>query len=81
MDKAKVFWSGRSQAVRLPKNYRFDCDEVRIRRVGSSLVLEPIPNDWSWLDAAVRELSPDYLEDGRERLEEQARPGLDELFS
>ena len=80
MDKAKVFWSGRSQAVRLPKTYRFDCDEVRIRRVGNSVVLEPISNDWSWLDAAVRELSPDYLAEGREQPEEQARPELDDLF-
>jgi antitoxin VapB len=33
METAKIFWSGRSQAVRLPKEFRFDSDEVRIRRV------------------------------------------------
>ena len=36
MDVAKVFWSGRSQAVRLPKTFRFDTDQVRIRRHGSA---------------------------------------------
>ena len=80
MDKAKVFWSGRSQAVRLPKEYRFDCTEVRIRRHGNAIVLEPIQDDWNWLDAAVRELSPDYLAEGREQPVSPVRPGLDELF-
>ncbi|MFN8613208.1 MAG: type II toxin-antitoxin system VapB family antitoxin [Vulcanimicrobiota bacterium] len=80
MDKAKVFWSGRSQAVRLPKDFRFDCDEVRIRRLGNAVILEPISSDWTWLDAAVRELSPDYLSEGREQPEAQERPELDNLF-
>lgn len=66
--------------MRLPKNYRFDCDEVRIRRVGNAIVLEPIADDWNWLDAAVRELSPDYLVDGREQPDPQARPELEDLF-
>ena len=39
---ARVFWSGRSQAVRLPREFRFDTDEVSIRREGESLVLEPV---------------------------------------
>jgi tRNA(fMet)-specific endonuclease VapC len=52
METAKVFWSGRSQAVRLPKAFRFDAAEVRIRRQGSAVVLEPIETDeWAWLDA------------------------------
>jgi virulence-associated protein VagC len=38
---AKVFWTGRSQAVRLPKAFRLDVDEVRIHRDGATLVLEP----------------------------------------
>lgn len=42
---AKVFWSGRSQAVRLPKDLRFDADEVLIRREGRRVILEPI-DDW-----------------------------------
>ena len=43
--KARVFWSGRSQAVRLPKDYRLTGDTVVVRRVGNTLVLEPA-DDW-----------------------------------
>ena len=41
MPTAKVFMSGRSQAVRIPKEFRFEGDEVTIRRSGDSLVLTP----------------------------------------
>lgn len=41
-NRAKVFWTGRSQAVRLPKEYRFDGDEVAIRREGDAVILEPL---------------------------------------
>jgi len=40
--RAKVFWSGPSQAVRLPKAFRFNTDEVTIRKVGDALILEPV---------------------------------------
>lgn len=39
---AKVFWNGRSQAVRLPQDYRFKGNEVAIRREGDKVVLEPL---------------------------------------
>jgi antitoxin VapB len=42
---ARVFWSGRSQAVRLPKEFRLAEGEVTIRRDGSSLVIEPLRVD------------------------------------
>jgi antitoxin VapB len=81
MDKARLFWSGRSQAVRLPKEYRFEGDEVRIRRQGNAVVLEPIADDWAWLDAVAGKLSDDFLPDGREQPEMPPdRPELDELF-
>lgn len=38
---AKVFTTGRSQAVRIPKDYRFDCDEVTVERDGDKLILTP----------------------------------------
>lgn len=41
LETAKVFMSGRSQAVRLPKAFRFDTDEVTIERVGNAVVLRP----------------------------------------
>jgi virulence-associated protein VagC len=41
-DRARVFWSGRSQAVRLPKAFRLSVGEVAIRREGEALVLQPL---------------------------------------
>ena len=78
-DSAKVFWSGRSQAVRLPLEFRFEVSEVRIRRQGASVILEPIPRDWSWLDA-LDALDPDAADAALEPQAEQSRPGLDDLF-
>jgi antitoxin VapB len=56
--RARLFWSGRSQAVRLPKAFRIDAREVRIRREGNTLVLEPVPTGWEWL-ASVEPLDAD----------------------
>lgn len=42
---AKIFWTGRSQAVRLPKEFRFDGDTVSVRREGKAVILEPA-DDW-----------------------------------
>src|SRR5580704_13518617 len=41
---AKLFWNGRSQAVRLPKEFRFEGDRVKVRRVGAGVLLEPVSN-------------------------------------
>ena len=43
---AKIFMSGRSQAVRLPREFRFDCDTVAIRRVGRHVILSPKYGSW-----------------------------------
>jgi antitoxin VapB len=40
---AKLFWNGRSQAVRLPKEFRFEGDQVRVTRMGAGILLEPVP--------------------------------------
>lgn len=82
---AKVFRSGNSQAVRLPKEFRLNVDEVEISREGDALILRPKPAEgqrWTSLRAAVeRGLSQDFLENGREQPAEQQRPGLGQLFS
>jgi antitoxin VapB len=80
METAKLFWSGRSQAVRLPKDFRFAGEEVRIRRHGNSVILEPVADDWSWLDALVRKLDDDFVQAAKEQPAQQERPALDELF-
>src|SRR5689334_7093638 len=74
VETAKVFWSGRSQAVRLPKEFRFDTDEVRIRRHGTAVILEPVATDWAWLDALIGPLDPDFTEAVNEQPPEQPRP-------
>lgn len=80
METAKIFWSGRSQAVRLPKAFRFEGSEVRIRRHGSAVILEPVAQDWRWLDALAGRLDEDFVEAAEEQPEPQARPALDKLF-
>lgn len=47
-DTAKLFWNGRSQAVRLPLAFRFEGDEVRIRRSGEAVILEPMRAKRGW---------------------------------
>ena len=59
---AKVFWSGRSQAVRLPKAFRFEGKEVRVRREGKAVILEPIEDEWAWLDRVTGPLPQDFLD-------------------
>jgi antitoxin VapB len=80
MQSAKIFKSGRSQAVRLPKEFRFEGTEVRIRRQGSAVILEPMPNDWSWLDAVCGPVDADFEQAALEYPGEQHRPGLEDLF-
>jgi antitoxin VapB len=80
VEKAKIFWSGRSQAVRLPKNFRFQGEEVRIRRHGNAVILEPVAEDWTWLDSIVGQLDEDFVQAVNEQPEQQERPALDELF-
>lgn len=79
MENAKVFWSGRSQAVRLPKEFRFDTDEVRIRKHGNAVILEPIAADWAWLDF-LEPFDSDFVLTTQEKSPVQARPALDMIF-
>lgn len=47
-DRAKLFMNGRSQAVRLPRDYRFDCEEVYIRRdpISGDVIISRKPDSW-----------------------------------
>ncbi len=80
MNAAKIFWSGRSQAVRLPKEFRFAAAEVRIRRQGAAIVLEPIASDWEWLDAIAGKLDADFADAATTQPRPQKRTALDNLF-
>ncbi len=80
METAKVFWSGRSQAVRLPRAFRVDGREVRIRHRGRAIVLEPVPDSWAWLDAVVGKLDDDFVSAVREKPKPVERPELGKVF-
>jgi antitoxin VapB len=60
MDTAKIFQTGRSQAVRLPKAYRFDAKEVVIKRVGEGVLLMPIEDPWATLETALNSFEPGF---------------------
>ncbi|HEV2334920.1 MAG TPA: type II toxin-antitoxin system VapB family antitoxin [Stellaceae bacterium] len=80
VQKAKLFWSGRSQAVRLPKEFRLPGEEVRIRRHGNAVILEPIVDDWGWLDSIAGALDEDFTRAVEEQPRQQERPVLDNFF-
>jgi len=80
VETAKVFWSGRSQAVRLPRAFRVDAEEVRIRRRGRAIVLEPVPESWEWLDTLVGEVDEDFVSAVRDQPEPTERPALRKVF-
>ena len=63
---AKIFATGRSQAVRIPKEFRFDCDEVFIEQKGRQIVLTPKPKTWDTYFLEGKRLDedfPDHIED------------------
>ena len=62
--RAKLFKNGASQAVRLPKEFRFEGTEVRIRRVKGGVLLEPVgaqigKDDWDSVRKVLKTLEPD----------------------
>lgn len=61
MQQAKLFQNGQSQAVRLPKDFRFEGDSVTIKRVGKAVVLLPHNAPWETLFDALEQFSPDFM--------------------
>jgi antitoxin VapB len=59
MITAKVFKSGNSQAVRLPKEYRLDVKEVSINRIGNVLMLIPMGDPWHVFSEGLKEIGND----------------------
>ena len=63
---AKIFKNGRSQAVRLPKECRFNTEEVAVNRVGDIVMLIPMDNKWDNFIQAIDMFTEDFMENGRE---------------
>lgn len=80
MNTATLFQSGPSQAVRLPEAYRFTGNQVRIRRHGPGVILEPIAADWAWLDAVTGPLDTDFQQAAREQPTMEDRSAINDLF-
>ena len=65
---AKLFRNGRSQAVRLPREFRFEGDRVRIRRVAEGVLLEPLISDApTWFAELDRLNSGPFMKKGRKQ--------------
>ena len=76
MKTAKLFKNGDSQAVRLPKEFRFTGDEVLIKRVGSAVVLLPKAKSWDTLIESLEKFPPDFMSDREQPDETERRDSL-----
>lgn len=61
MDTARLFQSGRSQAVRLPKEYRFVGTEVVVKHFGNGVLLLPMNDPWQTLEAGLAAFEPGFV--------------------
>ena len=61
MDTARLFQSGRSQAVRLPKEYRFKGTEVVVQHFGNGVLLLPLDDPWQTLAAGLAAFEPGFV--------------------
>jgi antitoxin VapB len=61
MDTAKIFKNGKSQAIRLPKEYRFQGSKVYIKQVGNAVVLLPEQDSWQTLIESLAQFSDDFM--------------------
>jgi antitoxin VapB len=73
MQSAKLFINGRSQAVRLPKEYQFTGTEVLIQKVGDAVILLPHEKSWEIFLHGLNSFSDDFFEEGRDQGENQNR--------
>ena len=73
MQTAKLFPNGQSQAVRLPKEYRFEGDRVYIQRVGEAVVLLPYHRGWQVLFDSLGQFSADFAVDFPRELPSETR--------
>lgn len=74
MKTAKIFQNGQSQAVRLPKEFRFETSEVFIKKSGNVVQLIPLNDSWNSLFGSLKKFSGDFME-------ERLQPELDKRES
>lgn len=76
METAKIFETGRSQAVRLPKKFRFNADEVVIQQLGDAVLLVPKESLWQTFLDGLNGFTDDVFENGREQGVPEERESL-----
>lgn len=76
MDTAKIFTNGGSQAVRLPKDCRFQDNEVLVHRIGNIVMLMPKDDPWNSMMEGLSMFTPDFLAEEIEDLPLQERAYL-----
>ena len=76
METAKIFENGRSQAVRLPKKFRFHTDEVIVQQLGDAVILVPMGSMWQVFMDGLNSFTGDIFEDGRNQGVQKERESL-----
>jgi antitoxin VapB len=76
MLSSKVFTSGNSQAIRLPKEYQMEEKELYIQKIGNTIILFPKKNPWESFEKSLDEFSEDFMIEGRNQPKMQEREGL-----
>lgn len=76
METAKLFFNGQSQAVRLPKEYRFLGNEVYIQKVGNAVMLFPKERAWETFLNGLNSFTDDFFEHGRNQAVQPPRETL-----
>lgn len=75
METAKIFENGRSQAVRLPKKFRFNTDEVVVQQLGEAVILVPRESLWQTFLEGLDSFTDDIFQDGRDQgIQEEREP-------
>ena len=76
METAKIFENGRSQAVRLPKKFRFNVDEVVVQQLGEAVLLVPKESLWQVFTDGLNSYKDDIFQDGRNKGTQEERERL-----
>ncbi len=77
MQKARLFKNGQSQAVRLPKEFRFKGEEVFIRKLGNAVILLSKEKPWQSLFESLEKFSDDCFENRNQPIEQRRTESLD----
>jgi len=76
MQTARLFINGRSQAVRLPKEFQFSGENVYIQKVGEAVLLVPFDKEWEVFMRGLNGFSDDFMSEGRLQEKDQEREKL-----